>query len=437
MAPKGYVLTPAEARDFNRMRARNRRQGPPKARRSPRRRRYPSGGTTTTRTDPSSWTVVEIDPSDGAQVALMDRGRRRYSGSATEVRDIGMMYDQDNQVLYVCGNGWINKSNGVLVKWDVDPDSDTAYSALWYSTEGSFTSPGVHLSTAGVISGSVGGATSGTKIGENLAKASDGKIWLAGGTRLAAYDPDTGAQSIDIAVPTNAVFRADSSGGVMIVDTAGTGGKYMRIYNSSGTETASWSVGNAAFVEVSGAVILVANAAGTTLKTLNLADLTEISTRSVPAGETYLSGCTDGTNAYVATDHATTPKYRSYLVSNLATENWNATRDTTAKASVHMKIANSALYDWSTHVRKISASDGSETWEYTGDNTQPGRNGCAVDSSRVYVGINSTNINLHVLNESTGNAVWSEGNWNTNTGFQYVLATADGRVFMCGARTLS
>lgn len=387
----------------------------------------------TTRVDPPSFTIVEIDPDNGAPIIHMDRGRRRFSPSAADVRDADILYSSDGY-LYAAGSGWINKDTGSLIKWNPDTGA-----VVWYSTKGSLTSPGTVMSTGGIHSGGIGNSAGGggaAKCQSNLCEASDGVIWLAGGTNgtgwIGAFDPDTGAQTIEINHLSDAVYPADSSGGVVVIDCSGTDGKYIRVYDASGTETASWTAFVPTFCEVIGSIIVVGN--GSNLKTLNKGDLTEISTRSVPAGETFLAGTTDGTNVYVSTSHATTPKYRSYLVSNLATENWNGNRDTANNTTAHLKYANSALYDWSTHLRKISASDGSETWELTAGNTAPTtRMSCAVTSDLVYWGNNSSASNVYAVDESSGEVLWTEGIGNNAVG--RILPTDDGRLFICGTRT--
>jgi len=430
MARKAYALTEDEARDFNRMRTERRRHGAPKARRSPRRRKY--GGGSTRWIDSSSFTIVELNPGTGAPIGYMDRGRRRFLFSATEISDRCIFYSSDGY-LYATSGGWINQDNGVLMKWNVG-----THRVEWYSSEGAMTSPGAHLSAAGAISGSMGnsGGANANKCEQGICEASDGAIWVAGGSngQIAAFNPTTGAQTVSIAsVPSDAVYRADSSGGVLVVDTSGTGGKYLRVYNSSGTETASWSTALPTFVEVASGVIAISLSSSATLKTLNLEDLTEISSRSAPAGETYIAGTTDGTTVWVATAHATTPKYRSYSAANLATENWNASRDTTNNASFHMKYANSAIYDWSSHVRKINASTGAEIWDFAGSNVLPQKRiDCAVGTSYVYVACSADLF--FAINDSTGEAVFTESFAGNSWGG--VVATSDGKLFVAGRRTL-
>lgn len=392
-----------------------------------------------TSADTAPWTIAEYDPATGDVIKTWDRGRPR-----------GQVFTFDSQLLWSSdgylistGGGHINRNTGNVIKWNVDAEDDEP-ERIWESDQQT-----LHAAPDGGVNGTRG-------MDNLLIEASDGYIWRVGGTGavgtqyIARHDPDSGAQTHEGNVGTvlNGLLqieKADNDGGVVVGGTAALSGHYLHVLDNTATKTAGYGTAVKAMVEHGGRLYLITGATGNTLTILNAADLSAVDSRTLTGTEIYASLTTDGTTVWTTTT-ATSPttfRYRAYDATNLATEQWNATRDTAQGTSWRLIYANSYLYDFSETVRKIDPANGSEVWQATSaaaGSTVPRRmTGCLVTATYIVKIDITSNENIFCINESDGSAFWRDtltANQSPNAQAQSAIVSPDGRLFLCTRRTM-
>lgn len=379
-------------------------------------------GTTTTSIG-TCWTIVEYDPITGDVIQTFDRGRGRFAGGSAPF-DVTLMLSADENYLYAFGGGPPRPDTTkqwTLVKWDINSGE-----LLWYSDEGSFTPPAATISaTSQLVDGCI-------------VEASDGYIWTCSGPgsanngQVARHDPATGIQSHQFSGADTIgyqIMACPTGGAVVIADPNFVGSKFLRRLDNTATETHSYGTGLLMCEEYGGKIYILT---GATIKTLSMTDLSVLDSRAGTGGaDTYRVLTTDGTTVWVSTVTGANSKYRAYDATNLsAAELWNAARDTTLATTARLIHKNSALYDFSEHVRNINHSTGAETWESSNSFTTgvpPRRTACAVGSDFTL----SIHTRLVCVNNSDGSTRWTD----FGTSIQSVVVTSDDRCFACMQRT--
>lgn len=368
----------------------------------------------------ASWTIAEYDPTTGAILQTLDRGRNR---TTTAVGDAYMMFSADGY-LYAAGLGRISAgiASSPIVKWNIDTGEK-----VWESSSTGFNVSDIPFTTTTLSSDRL------------LVEASDGAIWYisgnaAGNTYVCRFNPTTGVQThvSSSTVNASALFVADNAGGVGTVWVA-TSGVTIRVFDNTVTQTASYTGGMTAFREHNGLLYVCQNFTDT-LFILNADDLTSVDSRSGPVGENYEQLCTDGTNVFVVAD-AVPDRIHSYDATNLATVNWSADRDSQTVQA--MAIDNGELFVTGVGgTRQFDPADGSEIWENTagGNLTRPGL--FAVGSD--YIAIETANGTIVCMERSTGVTRWVDHWATTPTGSSGggggCIVGPDDRLFICGTR---
>lgn len=370
------------------------------------------------------WTIAEYNATTGEIVKKLDRGRRRQTNK--ESIDIALLLSSDG-FLYAAGARDIDRSDGNIVKWDIDATVDA--SRVWDSTHG-----GLNPTVFHDLGGSGHAAVT---LYAPIFEASDGFIWGVVGRGTDDYvsrtNPTTGAQthSYTLTVGVQAIYQADNSGGVVIAGiTDQGGGVYARVLDATATSTATFTSQYNDMYEDAG----VLSACSTSqLYLRNADDLTSIDSRA-PVADTYFTCCHDGTLVYV-TGSST---YYAYDQTNLATLSWSAATRPNNR-SHHLTLNGGSLWDCFYQsgsnsvggLAKVDPTDGSVDWSYTAAGSVYIKTSVAFGTDFVVIVTFSTGgYDIVCLEKSSGSVRWRDF-W---TRPMSVVITADDRVFICGER---
>lgn len=388
--------------------------------------------------DTKPFTIAEYDPDTGDVLKTWDRGRQR---GGSPHGDLELAWSSDGYLL-AAGSGDINRENGNVIKWDVDavdPDPER----VWESNQTS-------LNPAPERAGPGAG-----RMDRILLEADDGYIWRIGGAGaigsqyIARHAPGSGSQTHELLIGSpaaNSLLQLEpaGSGAVVVGGTVAISGDYLHRVSTSGSKTHGYATACFAFTEFGGRLYVITGATGNGLAILDASDLSVIDSRSAPAGETYQAIETDGTTVWTATTASgpTVRRLRAYDATDLSTEQWNSTRDSTLTDSYRLIYANSYLYDFAEAVRKFDPTDGTEIWQSGSSTGAPRRRqGCIVTSDFV-LKIGSSNIGVNCYEESDGSTRWDDILIDTTgPNSQGAMATGavvnpDGRLFVCTRRSM-
>jgi hypothetical protein len=385
------------------------------------------GGGSVIQSNGGPFTILEYDAETGDPIQTLDRGRERSATPNVTDTDVLVVEDDDGTWLYAVGFGYINRSTGVIAKWNAETGERE-----WDSDAGAFSGP--------IFAQTNGGNTS-----NRLVVASDGFIWAIGtdtsDTCIGRFNATTGVQThkIAIALSTSLFISMQAlpvDGKVLVSFGSTLGGQYARIYDDTGTSVANLTAAPFRDYVINGSLIYATMTAGADRLKIYDFTLTEQDSRAAPGAEAYGAIATDGTTVWVTTSGGATPMIRAYDATNLATENWNAAQDAAMATVTRLIHANSALYTFAAAIRKHSVADGSETWQSAASGFRPTvnpgtRNYCQVGTDFVLVCAPSGNEQVYCLNDTDGTTRWFD-EWTA--GANGSLVTADDRVFVCGGR---
>lgn len=355
--------------------------------------------------DTKPFTILEYDPVTGDVLKTWDRGRQR---GGSPHGDLELLWSSDGYLL-AAGSGDINRNNGNVIKWDVDA-TDNEAERIWESDQQA-------LNAAPERAGPGAG-----RMDRILLEADDGYIWRIGGAGavgsqyIARHDPDSGSQTHELLIgapAANSLLQLEpaGSGAVVVGGTVAISGDYLHRVSASGSKTHGYTTACFAFMEFSGRLYVITGTTGDGLAILDATDLSVIDSRSAPSGETYQAIETDGTTVWTATTASgpTVRRLRAYDATDLSTEQWNSTRDSTLTGTVRLIYANSYLYDFAEAVRKFDPTDGTEIWQAANlGAVARRRQGCVVTSGYVISVDGGSAQNVRCFEESDGSTRWDD-----------------------------